>query len=84
MLIGEKCLSQLEVFHNIFVLPIARKGGHPLPDKHQNPLNRQLLMTPLSVSFKFTLKAMNTIKFQMYDLLQLYVIENKIKIKKDK
>ena len=41
-------------------------------------------MTPLSVSFKFTLKAMNTIKFQMYDLLQLYVIENKIKIKKDK
>ena len=30
-------------------------------------------MTPLSVSFKGTLKAMNTIKFQIHVLLQLYV-----------
>ena len=30
-------------------------------------------MTTLSVSFKATLRAMNTIKFQIYDLLQLYV-----------
>ena len=30
-------------------------------------------MTTLSVLFKATLKAMNTIKFQIYDLLQLYV-----------
>ena len=38
-------------------------------------------MALLSVSFKATLNAMNTIKFQIYDLLQLYV-KNKIKIKK--
>ena len=41
-------------------------------------------MTTLSVSFKATLRAMNTIKFQIYDLLQLYVKQNKIKINKKK
>ena len=41
-------------------------------------------MTTLSVSFKATLRAMNTIKFQIYDLLQLYVKQNKIKKKKKK
>ena len=35
-------------------------------------------MTTLSVSFKATLRAMNTIKFHIYDLLQLYVKQNKI------
>ena len=30
-------------------------------------------MTPVSVSFKATLKAMNTIKFQIHVLLQRYV-----------
>ena len=39
-------------------------------------------MTILSVSFKATLRAMNIIKFQIYDLLQLYVKQNKIKMKK--
>ena len=46
--------------------------------------NRQLLMTTLSVSFKATLRAMNTITFQIYDLLQLCVKQNKIKKKKKK
>ena len=46
--------------------------------------NRQLLMSTLSVSFKATLRAMNTIQFQIYDLLQLCVKQNKIKIKKIK
>ena len=46
--------------------------------------NRQLLMTTLSVTFKATLRAINTIKFQIYDLLQLYVKQNKIIKKKKK
>ena len=32
-------------------------------------------MTPVSVSFKATLKAMNTIEFQIHVLSQLYVKE---------
>ena len=40
-------------------------------------------MTTLSVSFKATLRAMNTIKFQIYDLLQLYVKQKKKKKKKN-
>ena len=40
-------------------------------------------MTSLSLSFKATLKIMNTIKFQIYDLLQIYVKKiNKMKIEK--
>ena len=77
MTIGEKWFSQLEVFHNIVVLLIARERSNPL-----NQSNGKLLMTSLSVSFKASIKAMNTIKFQIYDLLQLYVKNNKIKINK--
>ena len=62
--ITEKWLSRLVVFHNIVVLPIVRERGNPLPDI-KNPSHRQLLMTPLSVSFKATLKAMNKIKFKI-------------------
>ena len=76
MTIGEKWHSQLEVLHNVVVLPIARERKNPL-----NQLNKKLLMTSLSVLFKATLKVMNTIIFQIYDLLQLYVKHNEIKKK---
>ena len=49
----------------------SKGKGKTTLKQHLNPSNRQLLMTLLSVLFKATLNAMNTIKFQNY-LLQLY------------
>ena len=58
-------------FHKRVVFTIARERGNLLTDNIKiKKSNRQLLMTPLSVSFIATLKVMNTIKFQINVLLQ--------------
>ena len=64
MTTGEKWLSQLEVFHK-FSCPSYSKGkGKPT----------QSIADDIFIClFKATLKAMTTIKFQIYDLVQLYV-----------
>ena len=62
------------IFHIMLACPSYSKGKRePTLCQHLNQSNRQFLMTLLSVSFKATLKAINTIKFQIYVLLQLSV-----------
>ena len=67
---GEVALSA-GAFHKRVAFTIARERGNLLSDNIKiKKSNRQLLMTPLSVSFKATPKVMNIIKFQIYVLVQ--------------